>query len=386
MSLKKKKVEKETALAKAMQVLKADNKKLRDKRTKLDYKSLINDLGDLYIEDYVVRDPSNYKPRSYNKEKQLIDFVKHIYCKYPIPAFLLKIFNKSNSRYHNVLYRNKETEKAELSWHGKDCLEMFLKVASGKSLYKEYSNLFSRREAHIFLNLKNDFEISENYWLTKIISAGGGMKLFGIMRHLLPVSFKADFYNGYIDGAIKFFSKYEKEIDYNTFSDIMDYIMDVVAPDEYKYSYKNTYEYDFKGRTLSSLIKASNAWHKDQLLKEYSKDKRTFPTFHTEINQYEVDNDLWSFEQISNSLALYKEGNAMKHCVSSYSRRCITGECFIFSLSSIVNSRVATIEIRKDGTIVQARGKCNQVPSLKVISLIKKWAYENKINIGQHVF
>lgn len=386
MNLKERKLAKETALAKAISALKATNKKSHSKKTRSDYKSLIVELGDLYIEDYVIRDPSNYKPKSYNKEKQLTDFVKHIYCKYNIPHFLLKVFNKSNLRYYNILYKNKDNERAELNFHGKDCLEMFFKIASGKSLYKEYSNLFSRREAHIFLNLKNDLEIAENYWLTKIISAGGGMKLFGIMRHLLPLAFETNFYQSYINGTIRFFARYEKELDRNTFSDIMDYIMDVVAPSEHKYSYKNTYEYDFRGRTLASLIKASNKWHKDQLLKEYSRDGRTFPVFHTVVNHYEVDNDLWSFEQVNNSLALYKEGNAMKHCVSSYSRRCIDGECFIFSLSSIVNSRVATIEIRKDGTIVQARGKCNQVPSLKVISLIKKWAYENKINIGQHVF
>ena len=73
----------------------------------------------------------------------------------------------------------------------------------------------------------------------------------------------------------------------------------------------------------------------------------------------------------------------MRHCVGSYSERCLNGRVKIVSLNHNIDSKfekLVTIEIT-DKRIVQARGKCNRKITEQEYKAISELAAYNKLNM-----
>ena len=68
----------------------------------------------------------------------------------------------------------------------------------------------------------------------------------------------------------------------------------------------------------------------------------------------------------------------MGHCVGGYASSCINDRCSIWSLRKISDIgqelRIATLEIRTCGDIVQAKARYNKSPSDQYLAIIKDWA------------
>ncbi len=92
----------------------------------------------------------------------------------------------------------------------------------------------------------------------------------------------------------------------------------------------------------------------------------------------------FKFVQIKDHWALQEEGDAMRHCVGSYTSMCKNGTTAIWSLREILEdgrekSKVTIsidIRIRR---ITEARGKCNTSPDPVCRSLLNTWRKENDI-------
>ncbi len=77
-----------------------------------------------------------------------------------------------------------------------------------------------------------------------------------------------------------------------------------------------------------------------------------------------VDIDGLSFVALRSGKELFEEGRKMRHCVSSYTRDVMKGDCRIYGVRSGM-ARLATLEIRQiEGawSNVQFKGKCNARP------------------------
>lgn len=90
----------------------------------------------------------------------------------------------------------------------------------------------------------------------------------------------------------------------------------------------------------------------------------------------------WVATELVDGGQLHAEGKQMSHCVSSYAKRCASGDCRIFSLRSSDGAWKSTIEVKcvyRDGaepaqsgrpttplsvTMIQQRGFANSAPSL----------------------
>ena len=68
----------------------------------------------------------------------------------------------------------------------------------------------------------------------------------------------------------------------------------------------------------------------------------------------------------------------MKHCVYSYLPKCAAGECSIWSLRKVFQEdpivRILTIQVDRNGQIVQVRGKYNAVAQAEEKDVIRQWA------------
>ena len=82
-----------------------------------------------------------------------------------------------------------------------------------------------------------------------------------------------------------------------------------------------------------------------------------------------------------NSDDLKKEGDRLNHCVASYIKRVIDGECLIYFLRTNKEESLITFEVRHN-TIVQVRGLHNRKPTEKEQQALKDFAKCRKMEVN----
>ena len=70
---------------------------------------------------------------------------------------------------------------------------------------------------------------------------------------------------------------------------------------------------------------------------------------------------------------LQAEGNKLNHCVGGYCEDVKNGESVIYSLRDEINSPIATIELNRDGAVVQIQGHSNTEPAEEYTPYIREW-------------
>jgi hypothetical protein len=93
----------------------------------------------------------------------------------------------------------------------------------------------------------------------------------------------------------------------------------------------------------------------------------------------------YDFVELTNGEQLRAEGQALRHCVASYTRSCWAGLSRIWSLRSTHGTRtksIVTIEIDPDRQeIVQAKGFRNRRPTRRARALITNWAARESLRV-----
>jgi hypothetical protein len=137
-----------------------------------------------------------------------------------------------------------------------------------------------------------------------------------------------------------------------------------------------------KGRTPESVLRAMREWHRS-LMQGQAKTtpiswKRSgFPSFEWRDGPAE-DDRVYRIVELLTSSELLVEGQAMRHCVASYTNSCATGRTSIWSLQKSIESgrvvRLVTIEVSNNrSAIVQVRGRCNRLPNEGEMTLLNSW-------------
>ena len=78
---------------------------------------------------------------------------------------------------------------------------------------------------------------------------------------------------------------------------------------------------------------------------------------------------------IATASDLYREGQAMHHCVATYADRVREGACYVFSVRQHAE-RVATVSLFRRGAwveIEQVRGPCNSTPTKAIMTAVQQW-------------
>lgn len=89
--------------------------------------------------------------------------------------------------------------------------------------------------------------------------------------------------------------------------------------------------------------------------------------------------------ELTNNIELIKEGKELKHCVASYSGRCINNGTRIFSLkiketNQLKEKSHATIQVVLEKNVIQCRGyKNNEIINDNLKNIIKKWMNNNNL-------
>jgi hypothetical protein len=142
-----------------------------------------------------------------------------------------------------------------------------------------------------------------------------------------------------------------------------------------------------RGRTFASVLRLVDQWHA-QLRRTRRRVlvwPRSGPRELFEIEPARGDGPPveWTIVELLDSVALLREGRAMRHCVASYDRACVTRTTAIWSLrrrrlggeGEDRPRSILTIEVRPaTGTIVQVRGPANSPPAGWPLELVLRWA------------
>lgn len=293
-----------------------------------------------------VRDPKKWKCRSYNPETQRVELLRYLFCKYPVPKFFFEAFDENP---HFV----------QREW--------FYAVAQGGSFRKMAREWFTAKEAHLFLQGPKERGI-DNFWWAKC-------KVRNIPESLMTVILLRKTVTSTLAARLDFIAKYADQLDRETLSELYDFWMD-------------NRELTFEGRTLASMIRLSNEWHRDVAIKQNHKqftswDGLGIPDWH---HDDDLTNRLWTVFQLKNSKDLNREGSIQRHCVSVYHGACSSGYTSIFTLHSLdengTERKHVTIEVSNaNRSIVQVRGKLNRKPDTSETRMVRAWASANGLQV-----
>ena len=93
--------------------------------------------------------------------------------------------------------------------------------------------------------------------------------------------------------------------------------------------------------------------------------------------------------ELTDAVALWREGGRMNNCVASYRRACLAGFSRIWSMRLLrvdeLPKSVLTIEFNQTlNTVVQVKGRGNRAPRTFELGLVKKWATEQGAKVDLH--
>ncbi|UOQ52273.1 PcfJ domain-containing protein [Hymenobacter cellulosivorans] len=144
--------------------------------------------------------------------------------------------------------------------------------------------------------------------------------------------------------------------------------------------------FSLKGRSMASVLLHTEQWHRllargprhggELLSTTWS--PLLVSDFSSGEDQRVRITQLRTYEE------LVEEGRALHHCVASYLYSCQKGRCGIFSLK-MDGARSITLEVLRNRTVVQARGRYNRSMLANERHWVTRWAAENQLSLSKHI-
>lgn len=134
---------------------------------------------------------------------------------------------------------------------------------------------------------------------------------------------------------------------------------------------------DIKPTLYSSYLKQTHdITSRNHNVKVEKENEETFKSRYKDFKEYK--GKFYSVIAPKDSNDLKKEGDTLNHCVASYIKRVIDGECLIYFLRKNKEESLITFEVRHN-TIVQVRGLHNRKPTENEQQALKEFAKYRKL-------
>ena len=137
---------------------------------------------------------------------------------------------------------------------------------------------------------------------------------------------------------------------------------------------------DIKPTLYSSYLKQTHdITSRNHNVKVEKENEETFKSRYKDFKEYK--GKVYSVVAPKDSNDLKKEGDTLNHCVASYIKRVIDGECLIYFLRKDKEESLITFEVRHN-TIVQVRGLHNRKPTENEQQALKEFAKYRKMEVN----
>lgn len=298
----------------------------------------------------IVREPEAWVKDSFVAENQLASLIRHCFARYDVPPFLENVFAGS-SRIHMLWY---------------------IQLGRGDSVQQlcGFPVTFTKRMAHEFRHTPgNSLSVGQAIRRAQALGYGACAHTAGAMawscwsENFDDEEFRAT--------AIRFIAAEAGEPAFDVLQQVLEYLTAMRREQP---------AYSMRGRTWAALARQAAEWHAEQSRRAAAEDYTEWDN--GLLRNFSVENELaiFSIVQLTNSEALYEEGEEMCHCVADYAYDCSVGDSAIFSVRKQVRgaegfTRLATVEVRpQDGAIVQAKAVYNQSICVEAAAIIQQWA------------
>jgi hypothetical protein len=410
---RQKRFERELAnVAGSRQALQEDNKKEKIDNKKFDSGNFLSAFSFIQRTPFDRRNriPPDFVSRSFNKDRQYIDFFKSFIHPYPVPPVLL-FTSIQKEFYTDERGRNKKNEYSDIIATAKKWMR---DITSGESFYRKNNGYFTKAESHFFLNnfmpYTGPVSVIELYFYAKCKARNMSDKRCTVISRVFTRKFEKywryDMVTGFMDLLAR---SRDYPIEAGNLGDICDFVHAKII--EHRKGRDKVPPFSFSGRTMTSIIALTNEWHAELLreqealtalnragqLRQGHNPQPRLRTIAQKWNgipvlnfNYEDDIFEWVITQLYTAQDLLNEGRKMKSCVSSYTASCASGHSAIFNVSrtisaSQITESMATLEVSGNRSLVQAKAKCNIKVSPITRNIIRRWAQLNRIKIDGSV-
>ena len=301
----------------------------------------------------------------------------HLICNYKVPAFLAS------------------------SWHATDSAAdkkrgWFVAHSRGVSFRSlDLPIVMTRKMEHIFLASQDHLPIEHAIRKAELLALGATAEF---VKAILSTRLATDLRHGDFWHTVwMFLIANAAEIDPAQIGPITDYIqavrhdrITVDTPNGIMQAGPPQPTFSMKGRTVQSMLRLMQDWHRSLgggnaafswmrspfeplLFEEPSRDDAEIPR-------------RWQIMELTNSAQLRREGEALHHCVASYTDRCYRGISSIWSLRLWRGEKanhVLTVEVDlRKRAVVQVRGRANRVASGKSLQILQDWAVRERLRMA----
>lgn len=130
--------------------------------------------------------------------------------------------------------------------------------------------------------------------------------------------------------------------------------------------------FSWKGRTVNRTVEKANEYQLS-LSRPYLQFK--WNSHNWDWVHCDESEDKWTFEELTSGEALYNEGLALKHCVSSYASRCAASFSAIISIKVNRLHRLTAELNPSTKKIVQLRGQQNRSANMEEKRIVAEWLH-----------
>lgn len=328
-----------------------------------------------------IRPIETWVPGTHNAARQFASLARHLLAKFAVPAFM-----------DGVWFLGDDPEALR-----RQC--WFAHLGAGKNIrVADIPLAYTGRMAHHFGTAPGELTVDEALRWGQVHGMGGDARLaralFG--TRLVDAFEQDEFWSTVIQFLIR-----NPMLDTRLVGPIVDYVhhrkyapQDVfVRPGVVEQRPPPEPEFSMKGRTVPALLRRVEEWHQ-----RLAQERRRGGTRQWKLSGIRPFRHLegergkqrrWTIEELLDARALSEEGNAMRHCVSSYDGSCAAGIVSIWSMRLDTGAgpqRVLTVEVENRAReIRQARGFRNDYPDPDALRILQRWAVEAGLTIASYL-
>ncbi len=328
------------------------------------------------LRGHALRAPEDWRCRikSRSEERRFIDLVRFTFARYRVPSHLERVWldRVEDDFVDRIALPDWQAMRRP---GAPDLRRWYLVVAQGGSLYKQEARPYlSKQETHHFLSGPREITSTKQaFWYAvaraQVDSIDAARKVARCRIANYSIA------STYWKEVARFFARSPFSI--HEMDDLVDFLLAMKQEDP---------AFTLKGRTPAALKRRMEDWHhalrRNRAISGGAWTGSPLPDVAYEVGQ-DHKRAIWRIRQIKTGNELFREGERMHHCVASYKSLCMQGYGSIWSMTSEFPigqvNRGVTMEVSKDGRIVQCRGFANRDPYGNETMMAKRWAREHAL-------
>jgi PcfJ-like protein len=331
------------------------------------------------LRGHALREPEDWRCRikSRSQERRFIDLVRFTFARFRVAEHLERAWIEAvdDDFIDKITPPERRTiEQAARRPGAPDLRRWCVVAAQGGSLHKlEARPYLSKQETHHFLTAPLEITSAKQaFWYAVARAQCDGVDVALRIARCKVTSYSIA--STFWKDVARFFARHRLAI--QAMDDLVDFLF---------FARQEDAAFTLKGRTPESLARRMEDWHR--ILRRNQAVGGAWSGSPLPDVDYQTGRDdkraIWRIRQIKTGYGLYAEGMRMRHCVASYKSMCMAGAISIWSMScefpiGTIN-RGVTMEVTKDGRIIQCRGFANRLPYGNEVMTAKRWAGEHAL-------